>query len=191
MKALIILEDHTLDRYIAKPVVERIFRDLRRPAQVDVLSNPRVRGVAQALNARVVDEVVRLNPMVDVFLILIDRDCDEQRESGPLAARLRAVAARGRTIFGCLAIEEIEVWALALHRREIGGQWDDIRRECNPKEAYFEPFVERMGWEKSVGRGRQTAMDALRRQWRALKARCPEIQQLQDQIQEWLDSEVG
>jgi hypothetical protein len=188
MKALIILEDHTLDRYIAKPVVERILRDLQRSAQIDVVSHPRIRGVNQALSARTVDQVVRLNPMVDLFLIIVDRDCDEQRAAGPLAARLRTVVAGGRIILGCLAIEEIEVWALALHRREIRAQWEHIRSECHPKEVYFQPFIERMGWEQSLGRGRQTAMEALRRQWRALKGRCPEIQVLQDQIRQWLDS---
>lgn len=49
MKILIIPEDPTLDQYILKPIVERICTDHGLGARVDVLRDPHLRGVDQAL----------------------------------------------------------------------------------------------------------------------------------------------
>jgi hypothetical protein len=53
VKVLVVPEDPSLDQYILKPVVERIFSDLGRSPRVAVLSNPRLRGVSQALDSAI------------------------------------------------------------------------------------------------------------------------------------------
>jgi hypothetical protein len=68
VKVMVIPEDPTLDRYILKPVMERMFDDLGRRARVEVLANPRLRGVAQALDAATVARVVAMYPMIESVL---------------------------------------------------------------------------------------------------------------------------
>lgn len=79
MKVLVIPEDPTLDQYILKPVVERLFSDLGKTARVQVLSKPRLRGIAQALDPTIIADVVQTYPMVDLFLVMVDRDGDPKR----------------------------------------------------------------------------------------------------------------
>jgi hypothetical protein len=45
MKVLVVLEDPTLEQYIVKPILEKMFDSLDQAAQVDVLTNPYMRGV--------------------------------------------------------------------------------------------------------------------------------------------------
>lgn len=186
MRTLVIPENPTLDQYVLKPVVERIFADLERKCRVDVLKDPYISGVSQALSAETIGEVLARYPMIDLFLLVVDRDCEESRENGAVAARVAQAAALGKSLVGCLAIEEVETWALALFRDEVGGRWQQIRAECHPKEAYFEPLVKHQGWETMLGRGRVEAMKKLPGNWKALKQRCLEIQELQDAIESWL-----
>lgn len=65
MKVLIVPEDPTYDQYILKPIVERIFSDLERPARIEMLQNPRLTSVVQALDPAVLAAVVVKYPMVD------------------------------------------------------------------------------------------------------------------------------
>jgi len=81
VRALIIPEDPTLDRHVLKPVVQRIFADLGRTARVEVLTDPHLSGISRALDRSAVDEIVEDNRMVDLFLLIVDRDCD-RRDDG-------------------------------------------------------------------------------------------------------------
>lgn len=45
---MVVPEDPVLDQYVLKPIVEKLFVDLGRRARVQVLANPRLRGVSQA-----------------------------------------------------------------------------------------------------------------------------------------------
>lgn len=67
MKVLIIPEDPTHDRFVLKPVVERLFEDLGRAARVEVLAEPHLRGVDQALDRETVQGIVADNPMIDLY----------------------------------------------------------------------------------------------------------------------------
>ncbi len=184
MRLLIIPEDPTLDQYILKPVVQQIFQDLGRKARVDVLTDPHLRGVQQALDRRMVADIIRDNAMIDLFLLMVDRDCDEKR-----AAKVSdLVEGHPGMILAVLAREEVEVWALALHRKALGKPWRDVREHCHPKEEFFEPFVERQKWLETVGKGRKRAMRNLGQGWRGLLKVCPEIAELKQQVAEWLAS---
>jgi hypothetical protein len=92
-----------------------------------------------------------------LFLILVDRDCDQNRIHR-ITARESEAQSRGKCLFGCLAIEEVEMWALAIYQNELPAPWQEMRQECHPKEAYFIPLVERLGLQNDVGRGRKQIM---------------------------------
>jgi hypothetical protein len=180
---LIVPEDPTLDQYVLKPVVERIFEDLGRSARVEVLVDPHIRGVAQALDAEMLAGILQDHPMIDLFVLAIDRDCDTFGNTAKAAARVASHAPR---LLAVLAHQELEVWALALHRAELTAPWSAVREECHPKEALWDPFVTRKEWLTSVGRGRKHAMRALGANWSGLLQVCPEIATLRDDIRSWL-----
>jgi hypothetical protein len=182
VKVLIIPEDPTNDPYILTPVVERIFVDLGRKARVEVLRDPHLRGVDQALDRDTIAGIVQENPMVDLFLLLVDRDCN--RRHNQERAQVRESEHPDR-LLACLAIEESEVWMLALHPDGTSTSWKAIRAECDPKERYAEPFLKKLG-SSGPGGGRKRAMDALAGNWPRLKQFCPEVDELQDRVARWL-----
>lgn len=183
MRVLIVAEDPSLDQHVLKPVVERIFQDLQRPVRVDVLKDPHISGAAQALNTEILADIVDDNQMIDLFLLMVDRDCDRMNHEAKVAARRSEHPTR---LIGVLAHQEVEVWALALHREALGVPWKEVREHCDPKEEYFEPFVVRAGWLDTVGRGRKRAMRDLGQSWRGLLQMCPEIEELKEGISQWL-----
>ena len=186
MKVLVIPEDPTHDQHILKPVVKRIFKDLNTPARIEVLQDPHLGSVSQALDKDIIASILDQWRMFDLFLLMVDRDCESGRDT-QLKARLDEAEARVKVMLGCLAVEEIEVWALALHRDELDARWSEVRKECHPKEAYFEPLVRRKSWQESLGKGRAEAMKALPGpNWKSLKSLCPELERLQGEIGERL-----
>jgi hypothetical protein len=125
VKVLVVPEDPMLDQYILNPVVERLFADLGLSARVDVLWKPRLRSVNQALDPSMVRHVIGTFSMIDLFLLTVDRDADEHRAK---RARTLETEHPGR-LFACLAVEEVEVWMLALHRDRLPSRWAEIRGE--------------------------------------------------------------
>lgn len=184
MKVLIIPEDPTLDQYILKPVVTRLFSDLGRSARIDVLSNPRLRGVSQALNRETLAAIAATFRMIDLFLVLVDRDGDLERAG---VAQAREDEQTGR-LFVCLAIEEVEVWMLALHRDTLGAPWTEVRSEIHPKERFAQPFLATQAPKLGAGGGRAWAMRELGANWKGLLQVCPELQELRERIRGWLES---
>ncbi len=184
MKVLVIPEDPRLDQYILKPVVERIFADFGKSPRVTVLSNPRLRGVAEALDAATLADIVATYPMNNLFLVLVDRDGDGARSA---VASARELEHSGR-LFVCLAIEEIEVWMLAIHSETLGISWRDVREEIHPKERFAHPFLRDRAPRLDPGQGRAWAMRGLGGQWRGVLDRCPELKDLKRRIEAWLDA---
>jgi hypothetical protein len=182
VKILIIPEDPTLDQYILKPIVERICADHGLRARVDVLRDPHLRGVDQALAKDVVAGIIRDNPMEDLFILMVDRDCDRLGNCPRTAARLEEHPGR---LLACLAWQEVEVWMLALHRKQLSVPWATVRDECDPKETYADPFIAAQGWSTEVGRGRKKAMRELGAGWQGLLHVCPELPALRDQLGAW------
>ncbi|MEY4510413.1 MAG: hypothetical protein RLZZ450_2535 [Pseudomonadota bacterium] len=179
MKILIIPEDQTSDGFIAKPIVEALCADAQVPARVDVLPEPRLRGAAQALNPDIVREIIADNPMTDLFILVIDRDCDRDGHVAKATAREGEHAGK---LVACVAEQELEVWLLALHRKQLGSlSWKDVRAHCDPKEEWAEPLLRQLG-AAGPGGGRKGAMRALRGSLKTLVALCPELQTLQTKI---------
>lgn len=184
MKVLVIPEDQHHDRYIIKPVIEAIVADLGRKARIDVLPEPRLRGTSEALDPTLIRRIVDDNPMIDLFILVIDRDCD--RENNEARAAARAAEHPGR-LLACVARQEVEVWMLALHRDQIDTPFSVIRAHCDPKEAYAEPLLDRLG-NRGPGEGRTAAMRAISGNLRGLLSRCDELAQLRAQIAAWWTS---
>ena len=178
MKILVIPEDPMLDQYILKPVMERLFADLGLAARVTVLWNPRLRSVDQALNPSVVRDIVATYSMIDLFLIIVDRDADEHRAT---RAHTREIEHPGRLLV-CLAVEEVEVWMLALHRERLPSPWAEIRGERDPKERFAYPFLAAHAPKLDAGQGRKWAMRDLGARWKGLLDVCPEIAELKARI---------
>lgn len=190
-RVMIVPEDPTLDQYILKPIVERIFQDLGRPSFVEVLQDPHLRGVDEALDAKIIADIVRDRSMFQLFLLLVDRDCNDtssNRRNNEMLAAEREAEHTGK-LFACLAREEVEVWMLALHREALGVSWSEVRKECHPKERFADPFLKQRGWMTEVGKGRKRAMRDLGAGWKGLLQVCPEIDELKRRIDEWLQAE--
>lgn len=178
MKVLVIPEDPTLGQYILKPIIGQILTDIgARSPRIEVLTNPRLRGVAQALDPSVVDEIVEDNPMIDLFLVLIDRDGNKNRQSWA-----DALERNHGNLFCCLAIEEIEVWMLAVHRESLADRWSDIRAEHHPKERFAIPFLEERFPALGVGEARRAAMREVGKRWRGVLQVCPELEELKRRL---------
>ena len=184
MKVLVIPEDPTLDQYILKPIVTRIFADLGKSPRIGVLSNPRLRGVAQALDSAILADIVSNHPMIDLFLVLVDRDGDTRRSG---LARQRETEHQGR-LFVCLGIEEIEVWMLAIHREGLDVSWKEIRAEGHPKERFAQPFLEEKAPRLDPGGGRAWAMRDLGARWRGVLQCCEELDELRQRVGDWLEA---
>lgn len=182
MKVLVIPEDQTHDQYIIKPVVEAILENLGRKAKVDTLPEPRLRGAADALDPTLIRNIVENNPMIDLFVLAVDRDCD--REGNEARAAARASEHPGKLI-ACVARQEVEVWMLALHLDAVGASFSDIRVHCDPKEPYAEPLLDRLGSRGGPGGGRKAAMRKLAGNLRSLMSRCDELAKLSADIEAW------
>ncbi len=185
MRVLIISEDPTLDQHILKPVIAKIFDDLGRTARVEVLTDPHLGSASEALDPKKVREIVDDNRMTDIFILAVDRDCDRTGHSTKVATRENEQAGK---VIGVLAWQEVEVWALALFRGGLSDSWAAIRGHCDPKEAYWDPFVKAKGWLGEVGKGRKKAMRNLGLEWSGLLQVCPEIAELRDRIRTHLEA---
>lgn len=181
MKVLIIPEDQELDRYIVKPMVEALFGELGISARIDVLPEPRLRGSSDALDPATIAEIVATNPMEDLFLLVVDADCNRQGNSTRAAARQ---AEHPDKLIACLAIQEIEVWMLALHKGQLSVGFSEVRTECDPKERFAEPLLNRLGRD-GPGHGRKAAMRALKGHWPTLRDTCIELRDLRDNVSVW------
>lgn len=186
LRVLVIPEDPALDQYILKPVVERLFADVERRARVEVLQNPRLRGVEQALAHDTLADIVTTYPMVDLFLLIVDRDGDVGRHD-----RVAHIETRFAQLFACLAIEELEVWMLALHRQILAVEWQLIRSAHDVKERFAQPFLAAQAPPLSLGGGRKWAMRDLGTSWQALLQLCPEIHELRERVREWLSRQAA
>jgi hypothetical protein len=184
---MIIPEDQKLDQFILKPIIEAIFRNLNRIARVRVPPKPRLRSVDQALDPAQLNSIINSYPQEDLFLLLVDRDCDQNRLNR-VTARESEIMSRGKALIGCLAIEEVEIWALAIYQNQLPAPWQEMRKECHPKETYFHPLVEQLGLQTAVGRGRKQIMKGLSGQYSRLLQLCPEIAELRDRIRQKLAS---
>ncbi len=185
MNVLIIPEDPTKDKYVLKPIVEQLFDDLGRRAKVVVLENPRLQGVDEALAAAQTAAIVQQYSFMQLFLTLVDRDGKADRQRIAVA---REQEHPGK-LFVCLAVEEIEVWMLAVHRHSFDIAWAGVRQDPHPKERFSDPFLKANAPkpDPGPGMGRKWAMRGVSGKWKGMLQACPELGELQNRIRVWLD----
>ena len=178
-KVLVIPEDFTKDEHILKPLVERILDDCgRKNAQVQVCRDPNFQGVAAALNLETLrSKVVADYPMVDLFVLMVDRDGQVGREASieriekALSAELKPKA---RRFLAELARQEVEVFILAGHDFPDDWSWQEIRADTSVKNTFFRRLTTLRKTSQHPHEGRKKLMAEAIVNWQRIKSRCPE-----------------
>lgn len=175
---LVIAEDFTKDEFILKPLVERLLAEKGKPnANVQVCRNPNPGGLATCLDSTwLLETVVPLYPMVDVFLLFVDRDGEVGRAAQltGLEERVGAQLGAGATFLGETAWQEVEALILAGHDLPDGWSWREIREDVDVKNTYFLEFAKMAGALNLPHAGRKKLMQIALRNWQRIQDRCPE-----------------
>jgi hypothetical protein len=161
LNVLIVAEDYRNDQYILKPIVDSMLEQVGKPnANVRVCRDPMIGGVEDALDSETVEEVVNINPLFDLYLLVVDRDAKDSREER--LARVEANAAehtrRTQSFLAGQAHQEVEVWLLAGQPDvpdALEASWADVRDERQAKERYYDPYVKQKTLTNSPGGGRK------------------------------------
>lgn len=173
MRVLIVPEDFRKDQYILKPLFERLFRRLGRgSARVRVCQNPLLGGIDQALRSERLKEVVDLYPMVDLFVLCVDRDGEKGRRER-LDEIERELGAEC-TFLAENAWEELETWMLAGLDLPAAWNWSAVRAEVSVKERYFDRLAEERGVADAPGGGRSPLGEEAARHIEAIRRKCPD-----------------
>jgi len=178
MKVLIIPEDFRKDQYILKPIIEAMFKHLeKRNTRIKVCQDPLLGGIDQARNRKRIKEIIfRYQGMVDLFLLIIDRDGISERKSGLNALETYAskILPPGKLFFAENAWQEVEVWVLAGHDLPTEWIWQEVRNEVNPKEVYYLPFIKERGLIEELYEGRKTLAFEAAKKYNRIRQLCPE-----------------
>ena len=182
MNVLIIPEDFRKDQYILKPVISKLLSLAGKPkAKLRVCLDPLLGGVGEALKWERIEEIIDMYPMVQLFLLVVDRDGKSGRRTALDGIEKKADAkftvlgtATSRTLLAENAWQEIEVWALAGVEMPKEWAWKDVRAEVNPKEVYFEKLAKQRGLLDEPGQGRVTLGREAALNYSRIKSLCKE-----------------
>jgi hypothetical protein len=175
---LVIPEDFTKDEHILKPLAGRIFQDLGKPnANIRVCRDPNFGGIGEALKPKRLRKVIARYRMIDLFVLLVDRDGKAGRESavGQIEATLQGeIAGSGRQFVAGVAWQEVEVFILAGHDLPPGWNWREIRADPDVKNTYFQQLAAAKNTSSLPHHGRKELMAEAIQNWSRIKSRCPE-----------------
>lgn len=174
---LVIPEDFTKDEHILKPLVEHILEDCGRKAQVQVCRDPNFQGVQAALNLDRLREVIARYPMVQLFILFVDRDGKpgrKQRTDEIERTFSVELEPEARRFLAEVAWQEVEVFILAGLTLPSYWKWNEIRSDANVKDTFFKKLVLLSGMSKHPHEGRKKLMAESISNWRRIKSRCPE-----------------
>jgi len=193
VNVLVIPEDFRKDQYVLKPIVEKLFESMGVSARVIVCKDPLLGGVGEALKWERLEEIlVRYRGMIKVFLLLLDRDCDQNRVNKLAGLEEKArkfLATPTKVLLAQDAWQEVEVWVLAgLLELPKRWTWKDIRAECDPKEKYFDKVVADRGLQDAPYQGRGRLANEAARNYARIRALCDEdVGRLEQRIREALE----
>lgn len=175
---LVIPEDFTKDEHILKPLVERILEECGRKPTVEVCRDPNFQGVHAALKLDSLRrEVIERYPMVQLFVLIVDRDGQPGRKQATneietkLSAELKPMAKR---FLAEVAWQEVEVFILAGLKLPADWRWADIRADADVKDTFFKQMVALRSTSKYPHDGRKKLMAESIKNWQRIKSRCPE-----------------
>ena len=156
-------------------------------AKVQVCKDPLLRGVTEALKWERIQEILDRYRMVQMFLLIVDRDGVEGRRTALDALETRAVTilATDCVFLAENAWQEVEVWLLAGHDLPKDWRWQEIRQDPNSKETYFLPFAQQRGVVDGPGQGRKTLAREAAGKYTRIRSLCPEdIARLEQRLSE-------
>lgn len=195
LRVLVITEHAGGDQSIATQIVRAMLAELgRKRAIVEACRRPYAGGVQRAMQPEFIADVVRSNPMSDIFLLLVDRDgVASRRETlDQLETNIQAGVAPGKLFLAENAWQEIEVWALAGWELPADWNWREIREHRDPKEAYYYPFARVQGVFDSFCQGRVELAKVAAAHYSRVRQRCPEdILNLETRPRDWLERDRG
>lgn len=188
LNVLIIAEDYRYDQYILKPIVQSMLDEVGKSnANVRICRDPMIEGVEQALDESTVEEVIQTNPLVDLYLLIVDRDGDAREKSNRLKARendAQSMLRDTQTFLGSQAYQEVEVWLLA-GQGDLPSDWNwtEVRSEPHPKEIYYDAYVANKDFANVPGDGRKSLGRTAGAAYRTrVRMKCPEVQDLEDRV---------
>ena len=188
---MVAFEDHTLDQYVACPVIKLLMARLGRPrTEVRPITNPRLHGV-ENLMSQICEILERYGAVADLVIFVVDGDCQDGRDG-----KLDRLSKMRRLIDACqsypekgvavVARQELEVWALWGSRSALPAGWAKVTQECHPKERFFEQLTAAADRRvPGYGRQRLTAL-SVAEGWDSLSGGCPELKELEVAVREKL-----
>lgn len=180
-KVAVIPEDPISHRYILVPLAKALLADAGRPtAKVTPLTNPRLRGF-QAVRKAIREELPGRYGHFDLWLFFAHADVVGP---GVLRQLENGVAEKEIRLLCCAAEPEVEIFACAPFRDELGAPWDGVRAHPRLKEEVFEPLRKRHGDDRRAGGGRKAMIEASLRNRPRLYRSCPEVERLRERIEE-------
>ena len=187
MNVLIIPEDFRKDQFLVKPPIKRMFVEIGKPnANVMMCLDPLIGGVEEALKwDRIRDVLIMYKGMVNVFLLIVDRDGKEGRRTAldNLEAKAAEFLGPSKSLIAENSWQEIEVWAIAGQSLPKDWKWAEIRQHPHPKEAYFEPLAMSRKLMNEPGEGRTTLGKEAALNYSRVRSLCQEdIQQLEERL---------
>jgi len=178
VNVFVIPEDFRKDQFILKPIVQAMMAAIGKPrANVRVCQDPLLGGVTEALKWERIKEILdRYRGMVQVFLLIVDRDGKNGRRLSLRALEESAakMLPEDRVFLAENAWQEVEVWLLAGHDLPKSWGWQEIRQEVNPKEVYYEPLARERGVMGGPGQGRKALAREAAEHYTRIRSRCPE-----------------
>ena len=170
---LLIPEDFRNDQYILQPLFERLFDSFgKSTARIEMCRKPLFGGIVEALKSENVREVVQQYPMVDVFILCVDRD--EHLGRRKRLDEIETEFGGSQAFYAVNAWEEIETWVLAGLDLPAEWNWREVRAEVHVKETYFEPFAALRDLSDAPGGGRKELGKEAARRISAIRQKCPE-----------------
>ena len=177
MNVIVIPEDFRKDQYMLKPIIQAMMAQIGKPrAKVRICQDPLLGGVEEALKWENIESIIKRYPMVNLFLLCVDRDSKPGRKNqlDKLEAAASKILPDNHFFIAENAWQEIEVWVLAGHDLPSDWNWQDIRQAIDPKETYFIPLAKQRNLLDNKGEGREQLAKEAASRYQRLRQLCPE-----------------